>query len=132
MFLQEWHTDGPHARKAALSNAAQLRTPPQTLCVFVPLQDLSACPDMGCTQFWPGTHQCAHLLGFGPAAAELQCTVDALAHAGDGIVYDYRTMHRGLPNASHQQRDVLQFVYSNQVQSQAHDGPNYRGPSLYA
>lgn len=96
--VQEWHSDGPPAADAAR---------PYAVCVFVPLLDLTA--DTGCTQFWPGSHMHAHLLGFGPAAPVLEAAVDGRVAAGDAVLYDYRVLHRGLPNACEAlRRDVLQ------------------------
>eukprot|EP00892_Ulva_mutabilis_P011970 jgi/Ulvmu1/9145/UM005_0243.1 len=98
---QEWHSDGPPAAQDGQ---------PYAVCVFVPLLQLTA--DTGCTQFWPGTHVQPHLVGFGPAAAVLETAVDGLVAAGDAVLYDYRTLHRGLPNVSEAvRRDVLQVVY---------------------
>jgi ectoine hydroxylase-related dioxygenase (phytanoyl-CoA dioxygenase family) len=83
---------------------------------------------MGCTQFWPGTHKYGHLLGFGPAATELGLELDALVSPSDAVIYDYRTLHRGLSNDSSQQREMLQFVFHVKSYS---EGRNYRGASLY-
>lgn len=98
--MQEWHSDGPPAAQA---------DQPYAVCVFVPLLDLS--PATGCTQFWPGSHVHAHLLGFGPAAVVLETAVDGLVAAGDAVLYDYRVLHRGLPNECEGiRRDVLQVL----------------------
>jgi ectoine hydroxylase-related dioxygenase (phytanoyl-CoA dioxygenase family) len=120
--VQDWHTDGPPARvRAGVCK-------PYACCVFVPLQDLESDPAMGCTQFWPGSHLCPHLLGFGPAASELHSTLDALVRAGDAVLYDYRTMHRGLPNNSDLQREMLQIVYHDAAYAETR---NYAGASMY-
>ena len=40
------------------------------------------------------------------------CAVDAVVEAGGAAVYDYRLMHRGMPNASAAtERPVLQLLY---------------------
>jgi ectoine hydroxylase-related dioxygenase (phytanoyl-CoA dioxygenase family) len=121
--MQDWHTDGPPTGSEAGETA------PYAICIFVPLQDLAANPTMGCTQFWPGTHNFRHLLGFGPAAVALHSTADALVGAGDAVVYDYRTLHRGLPNESSRRREVLQFVYHVATYREAR---NFAGHSMYA
>lgn len=111
---------------------------PYAMCVFVPLMDLSE--EVGFTQFWPGTHlheqligQCSsaeYLLslpsspwfslitrslcvsGFGPACPVLDCQVDGIVPRGSAVMYDYRTLHRGMGNRSAAtERRVLQLLY---------------------
>ena len=36
----------------------------------------------------------------------------SIVNAGSAVVYDYRLMHRGMPNDSEDERPILQFVYS--------------------
>ena len=101
-------------------------SPPYALCVFVPLIDLDQ--STGFTQFWPGSHVTDKLLGFGAAAEVLGGTVDGVCTAGSAIVYDYRTMHRGMPNVTRDvERPVLQFVYHA---STYQERTNYYGESL--
>jgi ectoine hydroxylase-related dioxygenase (phytanoyl-CoA dioxygenase family) len=126
LAVQEWHADGPHMGPCAGPDGTG-ESQPYGACVFLPLHDLKACPEMGCTQFWPGTHKYSHLLGFGPAASEMHLALDALASPSEAVIYDYRTLHRGLANDSNQQREVLQLVYHVTSYS---EGRNYRGPSL--
>ena len=38
-------------------------------------------------------------------------TFDAKGAAGDGVWYDYRTMHRGMPNKSQVVRPVVQIIF---------------------
>lgn len=103
LAVQDWHSDGPPAAEA---------DQPYAVCVFVPLLDLSR--ETGCTQFWPGSHVHDHLLGFGPAAVVLETAVDGLVAAGDAVLYDYRVLHRGLPNeCGDVRRDVLQVCCLN-------------------
>ena len=78
--------------------------------MFVPLIDLDRA--VGFTQFWPGTHTSPKMAGFGAAAELLSCHVDAVVAAGDAVLYDYRLLHRGMPNASAAtERPVVQFLY---------------------
>ncbi|VEU35369.1 unnamed protein product [Pseudo-nitzschia multistriata] len=112
---QGWHADGAHADGApdagwssecepgssngstgdafALSLAA-----PYALCWFVPLVDLDH--TVGFTQFWPGSHRHRALVGFGPFAEVAGATWDRIVPAGDPVCYDYRLLHRGMPNKS--------------------------------
>jgi len=108
---QEWHADGPHlgAGWCAGWEDEDEASPAYAACVFMPLVDLNL--ERGFTQFWPGTHKYSSLLGFGGAAPLLGATVDAIVKKGSAVIYDYRLMHRGMPNTSHDERPILQFVY---------------------
>uniref|UniRef100_A0A7S1Y5H0 Phytanoyl-CoA dioxygenase n=1 Tax=Grammatophora oceanica TaxID=210454 RepID=A0A7S1Y5H0_9STRA len=111
---QGWHADGDHQRgatdagwetdgwNARLANA-------YALCVFIPLIDLD--DDVGFTQFWPASHRNRDLMGFGKVAELAQATYDGKCSAGDGIWYDYRLFHRGMPNSSTVVRPVLQVIF---------------------
>jgi len=111
---QGWHADGSHLNnakdagwdedgwKTRLSGA-------YAICVFIPLIDLDY--EVGFTQFWPGSHRNRDLIGFGPVAELTQSTFDAIGVAGDGIWYDYRLLHRGMPNRSELLRPVLQIIF---------------------
>ena len=64
------------------------------------------------TQFWLGTHIYRDLLGFGGLAGVLSSGTDGTVKAGGAVMYDYRLMHRGMPNRSTDTlRPVLQFLY---------------------
>jgi Phytanoyl-CoA dioxygenase (PhyH) len=116
--VQAWHADGPPLPPG--------ETDPYAICVFVPLVSLTA--STGCTQFWPGTHQHAHLLGFGPAAEVLETAKDTMVATGSAIMYDYRVLHRGLANTSMKgRRDILQIVYHT---SRYREDRNYASRSL--
>jgi len=83
---------------------------PYAMCAFVPLIDLN--PEVGFTQFWLGSHKHSGLVGLGPGCPVIGGGVDAAAPAGSCILYDYRLMHRGMPNRSEgTERAVLQFLY---------------------
>jgi hypothetical protein len=60
---QQWHADGGHRDKVAGWDGAG-QSDPYAVCVFVPLIELR--PELGATEFWPGTHKFDQLLGFGP------------------------------------------------------------------
>ena len=117
---QDWHTDGAHIGPSAGWDGAGA-PPPYALCVFLALIDLD--PTVGFTQFWPGTHRHSGLAGFGRAAPLLGCAVDGLVPAGGCVVYDYRLMHRGMPNLSAgTQRPLIQLLYHH---------PSYRETKNY-
>jgi hypothetical protein len=117
---QDWHTDGAHIGPSAGWDGADA-PPPYALCVFLSLIDLN--PTVGFTQFWPGTHRLSGLAGFGRAAPLLGCAVDGLVAAGGCVAYDYRLMHRGMPNRSAgTQRPLIQLLYHH---------PSYRETKNY-
>ena len=78
-------------------------------CLFIPLIDLD--DETGFTQFWPGSHRSRNLVGFGKVAEVTRATLDGKGPAGCGIWYDYRLLHRGMPNESNVLRPVLQVIF---------------------
>eukprot|EP00730_Choanoeca_flexa_P002733 TRINITY_DN11154_c0_g1_i1.p1 TRINITY_DN11154_c0_g1~~TRINITY_DN11154_c0_g1_i1.p1 ORF type:complete len:370 (+),score=55.36 TRINITY_DN11154_c0_g1_i1:1608-2717(+) len=107
---QTWHADGPHLGASATDRQLCNHSEPYALCVFLPLIALDT--TVGFTQFWPESHRYSHLLGFGGVAALTESTVDGLGPLGSALVYDYRLVHRGMPNTSKTTiRPVLQFLY---------------------
>eukprot|EP00667_Euglena_gracilis_P014692 EG_transcript_15232 len=105
---QYWHSDGPHRGPAAGWDGAGAAAP-YCFCVFVPLVDLTE--ETGYTQFWAGSHKYDGLL----AAKGEQCVpgdTDALCPAGSAVVYDFRVVHRGMPNESASPRPILYFLYA--------------------
>jgi hypothetical protein len=125
---QDWHCDGRHlagAQKADFDGSGVSR--PYAVCVFVPLVDLS--PEVGFTQFWAGSHRSEGLIGFGAAALVLRGNVDGIIKKGGCVAYDYRTMHRGMGNASKDTlRPVLQFLYATEAYQET---KNYGSRSLF-
>ena len=127
---QAWHADGPH-----LFDEVDL--PAHALNVFFPLVDLDL--QTGPTEFAPGSHVRGHERvaqtdsgeagdGGGEAGNETpqktpQKTLSILARAGDAIIFDYRTWHRGLPNSSDHDRQMLYMVVSKPWWT---DSRNYR------
>jgi len=84
---------------------------PYAVCMFLPLIRLD--DEVGYTQFWPGSHRSGELLGFGKVAELCQATWNGICpNLGDAVWYDYRLLHRGMPNRSEDTlRPVLQIVF---------------------
>jgi hypothetical protein len=102
---QSWHADGGHVD-------LNRHQPCHCLNVFLPLEDVS--PDMGPTEFRPGTHyhtrNLAPLLLAAKARKTLRAPTSPLPRAGDALVFDYRVLHRGRANASNRNRTFLVFT----------------------
>jgi hypothetical protein len=127
---QDWHCDGGHLGADAgwEDEGSEPMAQPYAVCVFLALCDLDT--TVGYTQFWLGSHKQKGLLGFGPAASVVGGDFDGLVQAGGCVVYDYRTMHRGIENKSEAtERALLQFVYH--VPSYI-ESKNYGTSSLFA
>ena len=124
---QPWHADGQHLGPDAGWAPDGVPSPPYALCVFVPLVDLDA--TVGFTQFWPGSHAQSQLVGFGEACAVLGQNADGIVRRGDAVLYDYRTLHRGMKNESCLRRPLVQYLYS--VPSYA-EVRNYGKDSLFS
>lgn len=102
---QIWHRDGPSLFDSAFH---------ETHCfnVFIPLIDVST--KNGTTEFIPGSHNDAV---FEECMIELlnqpddhHLAVRAEVRAGSLIVFDVRVLHRGLANASMDERPMLYFT----------------------
>ena len=118
---QYWHSDGAHqgpgagwppaeaADRCGWAEAAA--APPHNLCVFVPLVDLTH--TNGYTEFWAGSQHYDGLLAKKGAQALPGGTAGILP-AGSALLYDFRTIHRGMPNASAKRRPILYFVYAHE------------------
>ncbi|KAL3921994.1 MAG: hypothetical protein SGILL_002445 [Bacillariaceae sp.] len=120
---QGWHADGSHlpgAREAGWEMEEESQTiknaqlaAPYAICLFVPLIDLD--DDVGYTQFWPGSHAHRQLVGMGPVAHVTQSVWNSnQCKAGDGVLYDYRLMHQGMPHSAGSSvriRPVLQIIF---------------------
>jgi len=111
---QGWHADGAHQRNANDAGWADdgwktRLADAYAICLFVPLIDLN--DDVGFTQFWPGSHRSRDLIGFARVAEVTQATFDAKCCAGDGVWYDYRLWHQGMPNRSNVLRPVVQIIF---------------------
>ena len=136
---QGWHADGGHIEgdsdtswDESISNPTKLAAP-YAICLFVPLVDLDH--TLGFTQFWPGTHKYKELVGFGPFAEVAKATWDGTVRTREAIVYDYRLLHRGMPNYSntkskvyHPYRAVLQLLCRKHWYKETN---NYGKASIY-
>lgn len=129
---QGWHADGNHIPGAFDAGWGQNGWEKQlanayAICLFVPLIDLNE--QVGYTQFWPGSHQQRDLVGFGPVARVTQSVWNGNCKAGDGIWYDYRLMHQGMPNTTaNVNRPVLQIIFKKKWYVEKE---NYGVQSLY-
>mmetsp|Transcript_37725 Transcript_37725/g.82835 ORF Transcript_37725/g.82835 Transcript_37725/m.82835 type:complete len:364 (+) Transcript_37725:120-1211(+) len=112
---QGWHADGGHQKGA--KDAGWDRdgweddlADAYAICLFIPLIDLNN--EVGYTQLWPGSHRHRDLVGFGKVAEIAEATFDGKCLAGDAVWYDYRLLHRGMPNSSSDVvRPVVQLIF---------------------
>jgi len=116
---QAIHPDGKHLFEEGD------HLPPHCITVFVPLIDMR--PDLGPTEFYPGTHRrdCPEY-----AACETGATCGVAfsnARAGDAVLFDYRVLHRGGANSSSEERPLLYFTYARPWFT---DATNYSAVSL--
>ncbi len=137
---QGWHADGGHVEgdsdpswNESNSNTTKVADP-YAICIFVPLIDLDHI--VGFTQFWPGTHKYKELVGFGPLAEVAKATWDGTVRAGEAVVYDYRLIHRGMPNHSNPQSQNNFYPYRAVLQllcrkSWYKEKNNYGNASIY-
>jgi hypothetical protein len=51
----------------------------------------------------------------------VRCSIPALVQAGDAIIFDYRTFHRGLPNVSTVDRPVVYAVFARAGHDDQHN-----------
>ena len=89
---QKYHKDGNHENESA---------EPHALTVFVPLQPLTAAN--GPTEFRLGSHRSRA----NDTKRLRQDGVAVMCDAGDALLFDYRVDHRGLANASDEDRLVF-------------------------
>lgn len=93
---QNWHKDGNHENES---------DDPHALTVFVPLQPLTAAN--GPTEFRLGSHRRR-----ADAKRMRQDGVSVMCDAGDALLFDYRIDHRGLANASDEDRLVFFLAFA--------------------
>mmetsp|Transcript_11148 Transcript_11148/g.29014 ORF Transcript_11148/g.29014 Transcript_11148/m.29014 type:complete len:336 (+) Transcript_11148:23-1030(+) len=100
---QNAHMDGGHL--FGLTDPDSLMCPAHCLNVFVPLVPVSM--ENGPTEFWPGTQQLngARPTTDGPSIAP-ELGIGTIA------MFDYRVLHRGLPNQSSSNRPVMYVTYA--------------------
>lgn len=112
---QGWHADGQHVNGAKDAGWSKNGWKSDlafayAVCLFIPLIDLNE--EVGYTQFWPGTHRYRDLVGFGKVGEIVGSTYNGICNAGDAIWYDYRCLHRGMPNYSSDiLRPVVQIIF---------------------
>ena len=93
---QRWHKDGNNENES---------DEPHALTVFVPLQPLTAAN--GPTEFRLGSHRRR-----ADAKRLRQDGVAVMCDAGDALLFDYRVDHRGLANASDEDRIVFFLAFA--------------------
>ncbi len=122
---QGWHADGNHVPGQPDAGWDELGYQTRlagafAICLFVPLVDLNQ--EVGFTQFWPGSHRSRDLMGFGKVAELTRSTWDGICNAGDSVWYDYRLMHRGMPNRSENiLRPVVQIIFAKRQHAESAD-----------
>jgi ectoine hydroxylase-related dioxygenase (phytanoyl-CoA dioxygenase family) len=109
--VQYWHSDGVHlgASLSLLNEADTAVSPVHALCVFLPLVSLDE--NTGYTEFWAGSHSYGKLLSK-KGEQVLPGGTRGIVQRGSCILYDYRTIHRGMPNSSAKARPVCYFLYT--------------------
>ena len=117
---QNWHTDGP------LASLRDDDAMPYAINVFVPLVDVNSSNG---TQFVPGTHRPSAIdkradkthnatgdaIAVDAPADVLARTVSKLvpsASVGEAVLFDYRVVHRGMPNNTSAFRPLLYTTFT--------------------
>ena len=123
--VQRLHVDATHSHFEAAKASASHRL----YSVFVPLVDLER--DGDGTEFWPtddlhtSTRTLArHIIADADESPLDPDALDAPAcRAGGAIVFDYRAIHRGLPNEGERERAVAYVVVSTGGATDTHNFP---------
>ena len=112
---QYWHSDGTHEGPAAgwadVDDPRKAAAGPHAVCVFVPLVELTK--TNGYTEFWKGSQHFASLMDK-KGEQTLPGGTDAIVGEGDAIVYDFRTVHRGMANSSQSIRPIMYVLYGHE------------------
>lgn len=103
-----WHVDGSH-----LFPELPIHLPAHALNLFIPLVDITE--DLGPTEFCPGSHFLTR--GTQPSYIQSSVAPESLGYtdrpvraaipAGAAVLFDFRTLHRAMPNRSGQVRPIL-------------------------
>eukprot|EP00658_Telonema_sp_P-2_P056807 TRINITY_DN4525_c0_g1_i4.p1 TRINITY_DN4525_c0_g1~~TRINITY_DN4525_c0_g1_i4.p1 ORF type:complete len:402 (+),score=58.37 TRINITY_DN4525_c0_g1_i4:210-1415(+) len=113
---QYWHSDGQHQGEVAGWEAIQAPSEtaagPHAICVFLPLVDLTH--TNGYTEFWAGTHHFDGLLAK-KGVQSLPGGTHAVCEMGDALMYDFRTVHRGMPNRSSTERPIMYALFGHEA-----------------
>lgn len=115
--IQYYHSDGVHVGASATFESEKAAST-HALCVFVPLIDLDR--STGYTEFWAGSHKYSNLMQK-KGLQSLPGGHDGIIYKGDCLLYDYRTIHRGMPNDSQRTRPVCYFLYSKKGMEHVED-----------
>ena len=104
--VQGWHRDGQPLFD-------HLHLPAHCIVVFVPLIDVVT-DALGPTQFFPGSHATfrSHLYAGLPEGRCDKPYCTPLLSRGSILCFDYRTLHRGLPNSTSTARPLLYVIYA--------------------
>lgn len=107
--VQYWHSDGVHVGPSSTLDHPDGAAPVHALCVFVPLIDLNE--STGYTEFWAGSHHYSKLLSK-KGDQSLPGGTKGILKRTSCLLYDYRTIHRGMSNTSGAIRPVCYFLYT--------------------
>lgn len=120
---QQWHADGSHID-------IHTHRPCHVLNVFVPLVDITL--GNGPTEIRPGSHyltrDLARMTLLAKVKKTLRSPVKPTPRAGDALIFDYRTLHRGRANVTEEPRPVLVMTFA---QSWFRDLYNFPRRSLH-
>lgn len=115
---QGWHLDGDHLFKP-------WQLPAHAVTVFIPLSGLEPCD--GIPQFIPGSHH--HEVYRSLKEGTRTVAPISFEHlAGSITIFDYRTVHRGMPNLSDRARPLLYMVFAKPWYR---DAANFSKQSLF-
>ena len=110
---QSWHIDGDHLFPTSIPHL-----PPHCINVFIPLVDVTEAN--GPTEFCPGSHPLTNGIPkiYSPDPEHLSRTgysgkpIKGTAPKGSAILFDYRVLHRGLPNLSAEPRPLMYISFA--------------------
>jgi len=109
---QYWHSDGVHLGvSASFQIPTSSAAPCHALCVFLPLIDLTE--QTGYTEFWAGSQVFAKLLQK-QGELSLPGGTRGIITRGKVMLYDFRVIHRGMPNTSMESRPICYFLYARE------------------
>ncbi|CAB9518493.1 Phytanoyl-CoA dioxygenase (PhyH) [Seminavis robusta] len=126
-LIQKFHVDTKHTNE-------EEHWPAHIINVFIPLVNMTT-RVLGPTEVVPRSHvQTRFMYSDNPQTRSQakplgSSTVTPLMNVGDVLMFDFRTLHRGLPNVSrNQNRPMLVLAFS--IPS-FHDKANWPGPSIF-
>ena len=117
---QAWHCDGPHM-------SAKEHLPAHVLNVFIPLIPMTR--ELGATEFRPESHvitrDTTKLLLAAVIKRQLKPLEAPLAPPGGCVLFDYRTLHRGLANTTDTIRPMLVYTFAKPWYKDVLNFPKY-------